>query len=140
MYNFTTPAAMFAELCLDRINTVVAGSVFVGTMPEEPNECIVFYDTGGEEQYDRIALDEYKVQIRARGSYAETYALLQDVKRQLQSIPRFTLNDGTVVVGIWSKSNTAFMGRDDQERAMFSVNFKLKTTPADIGHRNFPAT
>lgn len=137
MYNFTTPAAMFRELSVDRINTLTISNVFVGSMPESPDDIVCFYDTGGGQTDSRIAIDTHSIQIRSRGSYGKAYAILNEIKLQIESIDSFYLNDNTKLIGVWIRSNIASIGRDDQNRSIFTLNFVIKTQPFDNGNRDF---
>ena len=141
MYNFVTPAAMFRELISDRLNIDIS-LIFVSDMPPDPDFCVCCYDvaTGGE-QNDRLGLDENKIQIKVRDlSYNAAYSTLRGIKKSIQSIPPFTLADGSGLVGIWVVGSIAQMGRDNQNRALLTLTFRIITAPIQSGNRQLSVT
>ncbi len=134
-FQLITPAKLLRDIVVSELETVASSQAFVGNMPNEPDSCVVFYDSGGGEQNDRLAIDEHRVQLKVRGSYTGAYAIAQDIKFRLQSIEPFTLLDGFNLIGIWVMSNIAQVGRDNQSRTIFVLNFMLKIAAYDEGGR-----
>ena len=137
MYDFESPALMIRLLLIDSIASLDASNTFAGTMRSTPNTAICVYDSPVGDQIDNQAIDTYGIQIKARGSYKDAYAILNDIKLELQSYPSIVLNDGSKIAGLWSKSNIATVGKDDQDRFEFVTNFMLMIDSSQIGHRGF---
>ena len=135
MYDLITPAAMLRELCIDRVDSLDSEFCFVGDMPDEPNFNVCLYDYGGDPQNDFLALDNYKVQIRSRGSYTQGYQILDNIRKEVQSIPEVLLNDGSRIVGIWILTPVTMIGRDERDRSLFSLNLKIVISPSNPGFR-----
>lgn len=116
---------------------VFSTDLFIGREPAQPSNCITVYDTGGGAQNPRFAIDEANIQVRARNiGYTDGYGKLEQVKKALEGLPQTTVNNATYI-GIWASTNIAFLKYDEQERAMFSINFRVQRQPtqADAGRR-----
>lgn len=111
--------------------------LFIGKEPESPPACATLYDTGGGAQDSMNDVDESFVMLRVRDdSYSAGYEKARIIKLSLQSIPPLTLGDN-YLVGIWMTSNIAFIGKDGNDRSIFSLNMRLVQEPTiNTGHRN----
>ena len=134
MFDYTTPASAMRLICIDRIQGITAENSYIGTMPSS-SDAVVFIDRGGPPQNDKIALDEFRVQVMSKGNYSTAYNHLRTIKEQLQSIPRLQFNDGSVLVGVWFTSNIAVMDRNEQKHTLCTLNMRLTITPATAFNR-----
>jgi hypothetical protein len=125
--NWKTPASALAEIVSAKIPSFVLGvNLFVGMMPDKIDNCVCIMDTGGGEQDPTNAIDDVSFQIYSRNeSYQTGYNLQNLIKSELQSMDSLTLNNENFL-GVWVKSNIAFMGRDESERSLFSSNYRAK--------------
>lgn len=102
---------------------------------------VSFLDSGGRAGEVKVAIDYPTVQVLVRGSkaaggYSEAYQKAQAVYDALVGI--------TTPNGIWARLVSCvprgfinWLGRDDQDRPQFSLNFQLITTPESQGNRTY---
>ena len=141
----TTPAAHLLTLMNNfnrPANNDYRDAIFIGKMPDEPANCIVYYDTGGPEQDPRNAIIEAHVQVCVRNSsYPAGYktscaiqeTLLGRQKRFGSTSRDYLTGEETLssmsVVGIWSLGQIAFTHYDERGRAVFSSNYRVVLEP-----------
>lgn len=111
--------------------------IYRGKEPLSPDTTITLYDYGGPVN-PKWRQDEVRVQARIRGNkngYDEAWQKAKDVSKCLVGIPKQTIN-GTVYVGIWVVSDVTFSRYDDNDRPIFTVNFRVIREPTDDDHRS----
>lgn len=104
----------------------------VGVMPPSPDKIIMITDTGGiEPPNPRFLLDFPTLQIMVRGvvsGYILAWSEAKAVKDILLGVTSQTVNgDRWVAVNI--DGDLAFIGRDDNDRPLFTINFRLILEP-----------
>jgi hypothetical protein len=107
-----------------------ATDLFVSDTPDSPDECVVVFDTGGEDPAAQHTYEKPTVQIRVRGrkgDYLNAYALAGDVKNVLHGLTDEVLN-GARYIGIWAVGDVLFLGQDDNKRPLLTINFRLHRT------------
>ena len=110
--------------------------IFIGREPDEPNNCITIYDTGGGEPNAKWREDNPTIQIRVRNSsYESGYDKIIGVRDKLLGRPPETVNT-TDYIGIWASSDIIPMERDNQERSIFVTNFRIIREPSVGDHRD----
>lgn len=103
-----------------------ATDLFIAQMPSSPDKCVCVYDTAGESPgYN----DYYKlgIQIVVRGdkeAYLDAYDLANTIQVYLHEKNNETWNS-TRYIGVWGEGDILFMGWDDNQRPMFSINFRV---------------
>lgn len=110
----------------------------VGAMPDEPNKVISINDTGGLEPNPKWLLDYPTLQVMVRGDvngYLATFQEAKTVKDILLGLTSTDLN-GDRWVSITQNSDLGFIGRDDQMRPIFSMNFALIIQPQTVADSN----
>lgn len=138
-----TPAKKLKDLLLARVPTFEAGGykLMVGEFSTSQDRCVVFYDVGGRSPEANVLVDYPTVQVIARGnaaadSYPATYVQLELVSKALLGIP-----SGSVVypelTSCTQRGHIQRLGKDDNGRHLFSLNFQLITEPSEdpVGHR-----
>lgn len=113
-------------------------SIRVSLMPTSPNRCIVIYDSGGAPPNPKFLLDEPTVNIRIRGNkldYKATYAKALSVRDALLGRSPVTVNT-TRYIGFFAASDVAFIGYDDNQRPLFSLNIRMYREPSSGTHRS----
>lgn len=135
-YEFQSPAELLRQLLIDVLTELDANNTFVNATPEKPDSCFTLYDSAFGDQPDRLNINWSGVQIRGCGVYRSTYKTLSKIKLALQSIPPVSFADGSNLIGIWSTSNIATMGKDSQERSLLVTNFKVAIETPNSGNRN----
>lgn len=98
-----------------------------------PDAFVVIYDSGG---FDPEAagknFDKPTVNVRVKGrpgDFAGAQALIQSVKASLHQRTPETKNS-TRYLGIWQMGEIAFVEYDDENRPVFSANFRVHRTYA----------
>ncbi len=113
-------------------------TIEIGAMPDTPDKAMMISDTGGLEANPKWLLDFPSLQVMVRGivsGYLDTFREAKAVKDLLLGIPSQDLNlDRWVSVTLGS--DVAFVGRDENMRPMFSVNFRLILEPQLVANSN----
>lgn len=107
--------------------------VNISKLPLSPTRVIAIFDTGGiGSPNPALLLNFPTVQIQVRGNSndnALVYAKAQDIKdRLLGADSQDVLGDRLVSVGMIG--DITFMGRDDNDCPIYSLNFRLIVEPA----------
>lgn len=103
-------------------------NLFKGFLPDEPDNCVAVYDTGGAtpDRYIPTALPTFQVFIRW-DNYSDGRALLDEIVGLLHQKLNITLKSGgKYFYNIFLQGEGAHIGRDPKERDEFSVNFIAK--------------
>ena len=102
--------------------------LFVGDMPESPDNCICVMDTGGFAP----SIGPYyhpSVQILVRGtvgSYSETIAQAQALCITLHAYYGTPSGSSFYYAGVWSLGDPFYIGVDENNRPLFSINFRIQ--------------
>ena len=111
----------------------------IGAMPDKPDDTIMISDTIGFAPNPKWLLDFPTCQVMVRGkpnSYLNAFREAKAVKDLLLGVEPFTTADGDRMVSITQQGDLGFIGRDDNMRPMFSVNFALIIEPQVVGNSN----
>lgn len=108
------------------------GDCFIEHLPDQPDQAVALFTTGGRPQGARLAHDWPTFQIRARGTVADPlgpHARLQEIYSALQCLDNVTLAEGTdhetAVGGITGlQSDPVSIGRDAVERPECTQNYQ----------------
>lgn len=125
-----SPATEIAQrlqtLGIGTIGATSGWALAVGMEPSQPNNVITVYDTPGQApDNDDHSVERPTVQVRVRSfDHQEAYGKSQDVKNALIS-GEF----GTFFL-ITATSEPGLIGRDDNDRFLFTTNFQAMR---DIG-------
>ena len=106
--------------------------LFVGKMPEDPDAAVSVMRSGGKSANPKWLLDEPSMQVRVRGEingYVDAEAKAQAVKDALLGLPSQDIN-GDRWVQVNMIGDIVPLGFDEQNRAMFSLNWGLIIEPA----------
>lgn len=107
--------------------TIAAG--YIGEEPATPNDVVTIYDTGGGEPFADIELYEPSIQVRVRNlKYADAYALQQEIRKALIVPTDFEIN-GTHYIGVWNMGDIISLGKDQNNRAVFTANYRIERQP-----------
>jgi len=106
--------------------------LFIGSMPDVPDECICIYDSGGGRPFpDASRVDEFpRVMIEVRGKinqYEESYALCRSITTALHGKHNVTIG-GTRYISVFQVSEPINLGQDDRGRYKWSINFEINRT------------
>lgn len=117
------------------LNLVFGTTLHVSREPSSPDQVVTVFDTGGFPPEvligtDSRGMEKPTIQIRVRGNkkaYNLTYDLAEDIKDALHTLTNTTIN-GTKYVAIWLESDILFLGYDENDRPIFTLNFLLYRT------------
>lgn len=118
-----------ADYLEDRGVGTVATDIFCGFLPSSPNTCMAVLDTGGLRPEPYIPTKEPTFQVFIRSiDYLTGKALLDSVRDELHRKANVSLIAGqTYFYFILAISEGGHVGRDDQGRDLFSINFQCRT-------------
>jgi hypothetical protein len=106
-------------------------------MPKTPNKVTMFSDTVGIEPNPKWLLDFPFVQVMVRGEvsdYLNTFREAKAMKDLLLGIESFTTSDGDRLVSVTQNGDLGFIGRDENMRPMFVINFRLIIEPQNVAN------
>lgn len=113
-------------------------AIFIGTSVHTPDRQINIFDTGGQAPNPRWLIDYPSVQVTVRakvGEYQEAYDKAVLIKNALLGLPSQDINgDRWVHVNMLGDIN--YIGKDENERPKFTLNFTLIIEPAESGSDN----
>lgn len=105
----------------------------VGDMTDAPDDQIVIYDSPGQHGDSAWLLDYPYVQVQTR-SGSNSYQLASTYAREaydaLLGIDPQNMPNGDRIDGITSLGMPNFIGKDDKQRPIFSLNLRLIFEPA----------
>ena len=113
-------------------------TIEVGVMPDTPNKVISINDTGGLTPNPKWLLDFPTLKVVIRGEvsgYLDTFREAKAVKDLLLGIDAQVLN-GDRWDGITQNGDLGFIGRDENMRPLFSVNFSIIIEPQVVANSN----
>ena len=109
-----------------------AVDLFVGEMPDDPDECVCLYDYGGASPHpDPNMVDRNpRVNIRIRGdigdypgSYSNALSIISTLHGKHNEI-----KNSTRYISIFATSEPLWLGYDEKQRPQWSINFKINRT------------
>lgn len=107
----------------------VGGDTFIEKLPQEPDECVAIYSTGGFQESGMHGYDSPALQLIVRGTKDPRVALerARDLYSALHGLNALELTSGgTYVVGCWAQqSGPVRLGPDDNGRFEYSINLLL---------------
>lgn len=125
-----SPAKDVADHLDDLDLGIVGSTIFVAEEPATPNNVITVYDTGGSgDVYQDIELFQPTIQVRVRNlSYPVGYSLIEDIRDSLVLPEAFEINSHHYI-GAWLQGDIFSLGKDQNNRYIFTVNFRLERQP-----------
>lgn len=135
----SSPAITAGELLSSAVVGGVSGwTLKFGHIPSEPDQVVVFTDSGGQNPNPRWRLDypTFQAMIRGKkGEYDVAWNKAKEVKDGLLGIEPFNAANSDRWDGIICMGDIGLVGYDDNERPMLSVNFRAIIEPATGNHR-----
>lgn len=133
-----SPAEMLSSLLP---NTVVGGAtgwtLKLGNLLPDPDQLIVFYDTGGLNPNPKWLVDQVNIQAIVRAGpngYGDGYTKARAVRDSLLGLEPVTVGDDRID-GVTCLGDIGFIGYDDRQRPTFSVNFRAIIEPGSGSNR-----
>lgn len=105
----------------------LATDLFEGNLPDSPDSAVVVIETGGTQPERELPFKSptFQVYIRNQG-YSAGRTKLDAVRALLHAIQNQTIGS-TYFYYIFAISEGGHVGRDDNSRDLFSINFQCKT-------------
>lgn len=101
----------------------VGTDMFIGFMPDTPDDCIVVRATSGLPPNVIVDLEQPGFQITVRNTDHDAGWLAADtIKTDLHQLTHTTLN-GRLYKRIDANGSVTYISRDEKERTLWSVNF-----------------
>lgn len=105
--------------------------MFVGDMPNTPNECICLFDTPGGNPSGMVADDRkpnLMVHIRGKkNDYTGSYTKAELVYGALHRVANTVIGSAKYIY-ILALSDPLFLGYDEERRPIWSINFRINRT------------
>lgn len=123
---------------IDGDAAITGWSIVIGQGLTDVDELITIVDTGGLPSNPKWLLDFPTVQVLVRGganNYLNTWRVAKAVKDLCLGLTSTDIN-GDRYVSITQLSDLAFIGRDDNNRPTFSMNFSLIIEPQTNAQTN----
>ena len=111
--------------------------IFIGPEPTSPDTSITIREFAAGAPMPKWLIDFPSAQVMIRGApggYQAAKLKARDVLNNLHSIPSQDLN-GDRWDGIIAQSGPGYLGKDDNNRPKFSINFRLIIEPLSGTHR-----
>lgn len=120
-------AAYIASLGIGTFSDT-GGDIFLAGLPDTPDECIYIRSTGGPQSYSGLPFDNPTVQIIVRGeNLTATEGKAQAIYNALHGYTGRLTEDGRWIVScLGMQSAPADIGKDQNGRIEYSLNFELK--------------
>lgn len=112
-------------------------NIFVGTLPNNKNQCTVFYDIGGLDPNPRWNRNYVDVKVVVRGSrsdYNEGYTIAKSIKNKLLGLEPLD-SEGVIYTRFLMKGDIKFISYDANEQPLFMLNFQLVVDGLNEGNR-----
>ena len=110
----------------------VGTDLFCNFMPSTPDACTAVYDTGGEAPEPGFNYERPTFQVRVRGDKGDNrpaHEHAQACRDELNGTNNYTINSARYI-GIWCVTDVIFVGYDDNNRPIFTVNLRAHRTDA----------
>lgn len=97
---------------------------FIGAEPDTPHNVVTIYDTSGWPPDPKLDYENPTAQVRVRNkAYTTGWDLAHDIMQAIHNKNEETWN-GTRYLAVFADSDVLFIGRDEDERFIFTVNFR----------------
>jgi hypothetical protein len=94
------------------------------------DKVVTVFDTGGLEPATYATLLSPNIQVRIRGDageFTESFTLAETVRNTLHGVKNTTVG-GTRYISIIASTEINFLGYDDNNRPLWSINFRIMRT------------
>jgi hypothetical protein len=110
-------------------------NLFLNEIPETaPDLCVGVFDSGGLPPTLGYVYEYPTVQVRVRGTkgdFRPAEELARDIKRELHGVANHWLDSVTRIVLIQAMGEPFMLGRDDNGRPIFTINFQIHRTESE---------
>jgi len=102
--------------------------LFIGLMPDTPDECVAVTDTGGlEPAPGPYYYPTVQLLVRAGvGLYATVSDLAYTILDKLHEYCGQPDSSSYYYTGIWATGDPVFIGTDEKNRPLFALNFRIQ--------------
>lgn len=106
--------------------------LFISREPETPDAVVTIYDTTGEDAQANYEYRRPNIQVRVRSpiqDYITGHATAESIFNALHGLANITINS-TRYIGIWAMGDINLIMWDENDRAIFTINFRIHRTTA----------
>lgn len=117
-------------------------TIVISRMRPYPNKMISIYDQGGLPPEPGLDINYPAIQIVVRGEpdgYKDAHTKARRIRDELLGMPSTTVN-GDIWASVTMSSDILFVGYDDNERPLISLNFQLIIHQGDLTNSHRDAT
>ena len=112
-----------AEYLEDLGHGTVGTDIFVGWMPDSPDNCIVVTATGGQPPEMCVELESPGFQVRVRNTSSSAgWTAANNILDDLHDLTNTTI-ESRMYHYIKAQQSVNRLGKDGQDRSLFSINF-----------------
>lgn len=109
-----------------------AVDLFISEFPDYPDQCICLKDTMSwkEPETNGSNMEYPGLQVLVRGTpsgYNSAYALARSIQEEFHALSAF--RQGAYYISIAVSTETTYIGRDETNRCLFSINFIICRKP-----------
>ena len=111
-------------------------NLFLGTLPDQPDDAVALYETGGGAPSLVDSTDTPSWQVRVRNTdYATGRSMIETIWNALHGLTAVALG-GTTYKLIWALQSPVAVGRDIKQRHEWTANFRAyRENPDANQHR-----
>lgn len=106
------------------------GTIYTVLLPPDPDTCIAIARSGGAESLVTDDFDQPSIQIRIRGSAADTRTaehLAERVYKAFHGLgPRTLAGGSTLILAVCTQSGPVYIGPDQLGRHEYTVNMRCE--------------
>lgn len=104
-------------------------SVYYGEQPAKPDNVVTVYQTGGAMGNPDARMYDPTIMVRVRARGHDDGNDKAEAVRDLLILPTARVIGDWLYTGFWLVSDVAKVGKDDNNRTEFTVNFRLMREP-----------
>ena len=126
-----SPAVDIAGILATAGVGTISTDLFVSEQPKTPDECVTVFDTGGFPPESNYVYRKPTVNVRVRGKrggYRNAYAVAKSIVDALHDKTNEDIDSANRIIAIWCMGDIIALGKDDDERPLLSVNFRIHRT------------
>ena len=123
-------AEELAQYLIARGHGVQEVSMFLGTQPDQPDDCVTVYDETAPtmEESHALSLDQFGVQVLVRNvNYTTARDLARNIHKDLAGFGGEPfVHGGSMVDALFVVTPPTSIGRDDKNRSEWSAHYRVQ--------------
>lgn len=122
--------AEYLETSVAATGLIFGTDLFISREPSSPDAVVTLFDTVGAAPQAGFKYDYPSIQARIRSprqDFQTGYITAESIKDALHELTNVTINS-TRYIGIWAEGDIHQLGWDDNDRPIFTINFRIHRT------------